>query len=214
MFKPNEQKLIDVMQCADMNVKHEEYKLTYARNRALALGFGIDCDRCGGTGHYSYNRLEGTKCFKCAGRKIVLPRYSKKFFAGLEQAVADGKLNEVIEKNHKQIELKRKVESVKKALFAATGKEISKAYDDDYRINRGDTVNRVLFMLRSQELEIYNGADNAIRKLESELRKQPENADQIRELIVSLAEKAIKEINEWNQQFCQLMNRTEKKAAV
>jgi hypothetical protein len=30
------------------------------------------CSRCGGSGHYSYCQMYGTKCFKCAGQKEVL----------------------------------------------------------------------------------------------------------------------------------------------
>ena len=39
------------------------------------------CPRCGGTGHYSYNQRDGTKCFKCWGKKYALPRLSKKWIA-------------------------------------------------------------------------------------------------------------------------------------
>lgn len=36
----------------------------------------IPCRRCGGTGHYSYNPIDGTVCFSCRGRKyeIVNPK--------------------------------------------------------------------------------------------------------------------------------------------
>lgn len=29
------------------------------------------CRRCGGTGHYSFNRSDGTVCYGCSGRKIA-----------------------------------------------------------------------------------------------------------------------------------------------
>jgi hypothetical protein len=32
------------------------------------------CSRCGGSGHYSYNSISGTRCFKCGGAKIVLTK--------------------------------------------------------------------------------------------------------------------------------------------
>jgi len=31
----------------------------------------VTCSRCGGTGHYSYNQITGTVCFKCHGGKVV-----------------------------------------------------------------------------------------------------------------------------------------------
>lgn len=33
-----------------------------------------DCTRCAGTGNYSYNPMHGTRCFKCAGRKVQISR--------------------------------------------------------------------------------------------------------------------------------------------
>lgn len=33
-----------------------------------------ECTRCGGTGHYSFNLIHGTTCFKCGGRKVQLSR--------------------------------------------------------------------------------------------------------------------------------------------
>jgi len=30
----------------------------------------LPCSRCGGSGKYSWNRITGTVCFKCNGRKI------------------------------------------------------------------------------------------------------------------------------------------------
>jgi len=35
------------------------------------------CTRCGGSGHHSYNQIDGTVCFKCGGVKYILPSKSK-----------------------------------------------------------------------------------------------------------------------------------------
>lgn len=32
------------------------------------------CSRCGGSGHYSYNPIDGTICFKCRGKTEVLTK--------------------------------------------------------------------------------------------------------------------------------------------
>jgi hypothetical protein len=32
----------------------------------------VTCSRCSGTGHYSYNQVSGSTCFKCEGAKQVL----------------------------------------------------------------------------------------------------------------------------------------------
>lgn len=36
------------------------------------------CPRCGGTGHYSYNPMYGTMCFKCEGIGFVRDRRLKR----------------------------------------------------------------------------------------------------------------------------------------
>lgn len=36
-----------------------------------------ECSRCGGTGHYSYNQMDGTRCFKCGGSKKQLTKRGK-----------------------------------------------------------------------------------------------------------------------------------------
>lgn len=50
------------------------------------------CTRCGGSGHYSYNRVDGTTCFKCKGSGAQLTPRGK---AAL--AFADSLLNRKIE---------------------------------------------------------------------------------------------------------------------
>ncbi len=41
------------------------------------------CTRCGGSGHYSYNQMTGTRCFKCNGGKL---QYTKRGAAALAYA--------------------------------------------------------------------------------------------------------------------------------
>jgi hypothetical protein len=36
------------------------------------------CGRCGGSGHYSYNQMSGTRCFGCSGHKTVLTAAGKR----------------------------------------------------------------------------------------------------------------------------------------
>jgi hypothetical protein len=41
----------------------------YTQHPETKLWLG-DCNRCDGSGHYSFNRMYGTRCFKCEGRKV------------------------------------------------------------------------------------------------------------------------------------------------
>jgi len=45
-----------------------------------------ECSRCGGTGHYSYNQVSGTRCFKCNGGKNVYTKrgaLAQRFYTAL-----------------------------------------------------------------------------------------------------------------------------------
>ena len=37
------------------------------RQRFVALGYVKVCGRCGGSGRYSYNQMDGDRCFGCSG---------------------------------------------------------------------------------------------------------------------------------------------------
>lgn len=45
------------------------------------------CPRCGGTGNFSYNQIDGTRCFKCGGRKYTLPRITNNFLAEVKRTL-------------------------------------------------------------------------------------------------------------------------------
>lgn len=45
-----------------------------------------NCNRCGGTGEYSYNSVTGSRCFKCNGAKLLLTkrgRVAQRFYRAL-----------------------------------------------------------------------------------------------------------------------------------
>lgn len=42
--------------------------------RVLRMKLGDCCGRCGGSGNYSYNQMDGTRCFGCAGAGNVMPK--------------------------------------------------------------------------------------------------------------------------------------------
>jgi len=48
-----------------------------ARGRLIKLGYTEPCSRCCGSGHYSFNRIDGTRCFGCGGSGLKLQRITK-----------------------------------------------------------------------------------------------------------------------------------------
>lgn len=46
---------------------------------ANRMGLGATCGRCGGSGRYAYNPVDGTRCYGCNGVGYRLPRLTKQF---------------------------------------------------------------------------------------------------------------------------------------
>ena len=46
------------------------------------------CSRCGGSGQYSWNERDGSRCFKCAGNKYIFPKFTKKYIEKVKKAYA------------------------------------------------------------------------------------------------------------------------------
>ena len=59
------------------------------------------CSRCGGSGHYSYNQINGTTCFKCSGAGKTYTKRgaaAKKFLTDSYMGpVADVKVGDVVQ---------------------------------------------------------------------------------------------------------------------
>jgi hypothetical protein len=61
--------------------------------RLVALGFGVTCNRCGGTGHYSFNSIDGSVCYGCRGAKQKAPKLTAALRNRVQVAVGEGALN-------------------------------------------------------------------------------------------------------------------------
>jgi hypothetical protein len=60
-----------------------------------ALGLTDVCSRCGGSGHYSYNQIDGSRCYGCNGRGKKAAKLTKAVFAAAQEKVAAGELEAV-----------------------------------------------------------------------------------------------------------------------
>lgn len=61
--------------------------------RLAALELGEKCSRCDGSGHYSYNPMDGTKCFRCQGRRYLNPSLTHSLYVKAAAAVTGGRLD-------------------------------------------------------------------------------------------------------------------------
>jgi hypothetical protein len=68
----------------ELKAANDVTKCLAVANTRIKKVFGETCGRCGGSGHYAYNQIDGTKCYGCNGTKKKLPRLTKKKKAEIE----------------------------------------------------------------------------------------------------------------------------------
>lgn len=98
------------------------------QTRLIEIGLGEECGRCGGTGHYSYNQMDGTMCYGCNGQRFVVKKLTKKVLAKAEEAVNEGHLDTYL------AFLERK-NSLRKIDVLAFATEIGRKYRPAYDAN-------------------------------------------------------------------------------
>lgn len=61
--------------------------------RLRALGHSTPCGRCGGSGNYSFNAMDGTRCYGCAGAGGKPPKVTPALLRSVEKGVQAGALD-------------------------------------------------------------------------------------------------------------------------
>jgi hypothetical protein len=72
-------------------------RTAWMQSRIIGLGHGVVCGRCCGTGHYSFNQINGSVCFGCIGTGWVAAKLTSALFDALTADVTAGKLVTYIE---------------------------------------------------------------------------------------------------------------------
>lgn len=97
--------------------------------RINGLGMGTYCNRCGGSGHYSFNAMNGTVCFRCNGGRYEQPKLTLKLYKALEALVAEGKLQPYLEQVRARVALRNACKgAVKQVMQAWTTSGVSETY--------------------------------------------------------------------------------------
>ena len=102
----------------------------------------IPCPRCGATGNYSYNQIDGTRCFKCNGNKYIIQKvraYTEKEYIRMQAANECTRAKREAEKEAKARDLVDNAAKYKHQVALKLGfGEDEKAYlvygDDTYAI--------------------------------------------------------------------------------
>ena len=100
------------------------------------------CPRCGGSGHYSYNEMDGTRCYGCMGSGISIQKiraYTEKEYTRMKAANERAKAKREVEKEAKARDLVENAEKYKHEVALKLGfGENNKAYlvygDDTFAI--------------------------------------------------------------------------------
>lgn len=82
------------------------------QTRIIALGHGKSCGRCGGSGNFSFNVMNGTTCFGCRGSGYGKQELTPLLFDALKRDVDAGKLDSYL------ADLRAKADARKKATVA------------------------------------------------------------------------------------------------
>lgn len=97
-----------------------------------ALGFRQPCGRCGGSGHYSYNQMDGTRCYGCNGKKNVVVKLTRKVLDEAKVKVDAGELVRIRERGAVRIAARKAIEEIEptiEALYAPIGAAHSREFD-------------------------------------------------------------------------------------
>lgn len=101
----------------------KSYKTATAR--LVALGYTDVCGRCGGSGQYSYNQIDGSRCFGCGGAGKVLAKITATTVEAALARIANGELAGYFAENI----ARREIKAADKALWAVyMSTTIGKAY--------------------------------------------------------------------------------------
>jgi DnaJ-class molecular chaperone len=95
----------------------------------FALGFRQECGRCGGTGRYSYNQMDGDRCYGCNGKKFVAVKLTRKVLDEAKVKVEAGELVRIREVGARKIAARKSI-----AGLGETADLIHKTIGDAYTI--------------------------------------------------------------------------------
>ena len=80
----------NVLQAVEQKQNIKEPEKVYRVAKANILKYHKElvkvCSRCGGTGNYSWNQRDGSRCFGCGGSGYVLPKITKKYIEKVAEA--------------------------------------------------------------------------------------------------------------------------------
>ncbi len=116
-----------------------------AAARLAALGYTVTCSRCGGSGEYSWNQTDGSKCFKCGGAKRVLAPLTAAVVTEAVARIAAGELDAYFARAKAAGEIKSVVASVQSMWMSCSVCVAYTAFSRDPNVPAAVVVESPLF---------------------------------------------------------------------
>ena len=139
-------------------------KVDGAKSRLVALGYVKTCGRCGGSGSYSYNQMDGDRCFGCSGSGKQMMAITAAIVAEAKARQDAGELDEYFARNRARAAAKAMIAplvSEAEAVYSTIGA----AYTRAGRANTDTAafVQSPIFHAQSMNNALFYGLDYSSR---------------------------------------------------
>jgi hypothetical protein len=132
--------------------KDDDRDLLRLQSRMVGVGLFSFCSRCGGCGRYSFNQIDGDRCYGCGGSGKIARRITSAVLAEAKEIAASGKLASYLQELGARQQAERAARTANKRVMAAwQASGVSAAYDwrkassVDYDREVAERVNKPMY---------------------------------------------------------------------
>ncbi|MFK4131910.1 hypothetical protein ACI2KR_06400 [Pseudomonas luteola] len=136
--------------------------------RIILLGHGTYCSRCGGTGNYSFNLMDGTRCYGCDGTRYGTTKLTNELYAALEKDVEAGLLDTKIEEARERMKIKKICNTAEEVVMQAWhDSQVTKAYDWQLAVKGIQPDRLISDVVNKPMCDAYTATCNAVKHVNS-----------------------------------------------
>lgn len=177
------------------------------QTRLVGLELARTCGRCGGSGSFSYNPKDGTRCYGCGGGGKVAQKLTATLLTEVRTAVEAGKLDTYLAERDRRVRLNRVAKTATaKVLDAWKASGVGAAYAWRNSSDKGsrdqfiaNTFNNPMFHAHEAVTKVEREAfdfeiDEARAKTAEERQTARANRERTLEALEKLADEKVAEI--------------------
>ncbi len=165
------------------HVQDERKRERIIQGRLIGLGHCQYCSRCGGSGHYSFNLMDGTRCYGCSGSGYNRQKITRKLIAAVQSDIASGKYAQYMADLRKRAEISKLAKNAQARVMEAwQASGVDKAYD--WRKASGDgqdafvanTFNNPMYACHERVSKLANEIDSLTWQIQNKVKDADEKA--------------------------------------